>query len=374
MKNIEEFEVKVSEKDNDILNKKIDLTRWPDEINHRWSHGTDLNFLKELANYWRNEFNWRDHEKKINDIGSYRYTTKSGLKLHFLHSKSNNDNAIPLVMTHGWPGSIQEFLKIIPIIQKNSDIPIDIICPSLPGFGFSDKPKEVGMDSKQIAILQHELLIALGYDKYIVQGGDWGATISKWMAELYPDHCIGIHLNMIIAWPPVDKDPLENTSQEEQKLMANYEKYKEQGVGYYEIQKTKPQTLGYGLNDSPVGLAAWIVEKFYGWFDGEENKLVVSNDEVLAIVSLYWFSESITSSTRLYKENGDLGFSFENIKQPMAGAVFERDLIAPPRAWAEEIYNVVQWNTHKGGHFAALEQPESLSADIIDFIKKLNIV
>ena len=276
-------------------------------------------------------------------------------------------------MTHGWPGSIQEFLKIIPIIQKNSDMPIDIICPSLPGFGFSDKPKEVGMDSKQIAILQHELLIALGYDKYIVQGGDWGATISKWMAELYPDHCIGIHLNMVIAWPPADKDPLKNTSQEEQKLMANFEKYKEQGVGYYEIQKTKPQTLGYGLNDSPVGLAAWIVEKFYGWFDGEENKLVVSNDEVLAIVSLYWFSESITSSTRLYKENGDLGFSFENIKQPMAGAVFERDLIAPPRAWAEEIYNVVQWNTHKGGHFAALEQPESLSKDIIEFIKKLKI-
>ncbi len=231
MKNIEEFIVKVSEKDIDLLNKKIDLTRWPDEINHRWSHGTDLNFLKELTNYWRNEFNWRDHEKKINDIGSYRYTTKSGLKLHFLHSKSKNDNAIPLVMTHGWPGSIQEFLKIIPIIQKNSDIPIDIICPSLPGFGFSDKPKEVGMDSKQIAILQHELLIALGYDKYIVQGGDWGATISKWMAELYPDHCIGIHLNMIIAWPPADKDPLENTSQEEQKLMANFEKYKEQGVG-----------------------------------------------------------------------------------------------------------------------------------------------
>ncbi len=318
MKNIEEFIVKVSEKDIDLLNKKIDLTRWPDEINHRWSHGTDLNFLNELTNYWRNEFNWRDHEKKINDIGSYRYTTKSGLKLHFLHSKSNNDNAIPLVMTHGWPG-------------------------------------------------------ALGYDKYIVQGGDWGATISKWMAELYPDHCIGIHLNMVIAWPPADKDPLENTSQEEQKLMANYEKYKEQGVGYYEIQKTKPQTLGYGLNDSPVGLAAWIVEKFYGWFDGEENKLVVSNDEVLAIVSLYWFSESITSSTRLYKENGDLGFSFENIKQPMAGAVFERDLIAPPRAWAEEIYNVVQWNTHKGGHFAALEQPESLSKDIIEFVKKLKI-
>ena len=165
------------------------------------------------------------------------------------------------------------------------------------------------MNSKEIAKLQHELIMALGYKKYIVQGGDWGATISKWMAELFKDACIGIHLNMVIAWPPASDNPMENVTENEQKLLANYDKYKEQGFGYYEIQKTKPQTLGYGLNDSPVGLAAWIVEKFYGWFDGEDNKLVVSDDEVLAIVSLYWFTQSITSSARLYKENGDLGFS-----------------------------------------------------------------
>ena len=157
-------------------------------------------------------------------------------------------------------------------------------------------------------------------------------------------------------------------------LRSTYEKYKSHGFGYYEIQKTKPQTVGYGLNDSPVGLAAWIVEKFYGWFDGEENKLVVSNDEVLAIISLYWFTETITSSARLYKENGDLGFSFEKISQPMAGAVFKRDLVAPPRAWAEKIYNIIQWNLHDGGHFAALEKPETLSSDIINFIQKLDIV
>ena len=374
MENIEKFIINVPEKDIDLLHQKIDLTRWPDEINHKWSHGTDLNFLKELTNYWRNEFNWRDHEKKINDIGSYRYTTKSGLKLHFLHSKSEKDNAIPLVMTHGWPGSIQEFLKIIPIIQKNSDVPIDIICPALPGFGFSDKPKEIGMNSKQIANLQHELIMALGYKKYIVQGGDWGATVSKWMAELFKDHCIGIHLNMVLAWPSSDKDIMDDVTEEEKKLIDNYEKYKSHGFGYYEIQKTKPQTVGYGLNDSPVGLAAWIVEKFYGWFDGEENKLVVSNDEVLAIISLYWFTETITSSARLYKENGDLGFSFEKISQPMAGAVFKRDLVAPPRAWAEKIYNIIQWNLHDGGHFAALEKPETLSSDIINFIQKLDIV
>ena len=371
---IEQYDIKVSDEDIDLLKQKIALTRWPDEINNNWSHGTDLNFLKGLANQWSNEFDWREHEKKINDIGSYRFQTSSGLKIHYLHAKSNKDNAMALVMTHGWPGSIQEFLKIIPILQKDSPIPLDIICPALPGFGFSDKPTKVGMNSGEIAKLQHELIMALGYKKYVVQGGDWGATISKWMAELFPQNCIGLHSNMVLAWPPSDQDdPMEGVTKEEELLMGNYEKYKQEGFGYYEIQKTKPQTLGYGLNDSPVGLAAWIVEKFYGWFEGEENKLVVSNDEVLAIISLYWFSQSITSSTRIYKENGDFGFSFEKIQQPMAGALFNRDLIAPPRVWAEKIYNIVQWNTHQGGHFAALEQPETLSKDIISFLDKLDI-
>ena len=377
---IKKFKVNVSKKTLNNIYKKVREFPFNDiQQMNGWLHGTNHAYLKKISKYWTSKFNWKLQEKKINKFNNY-IANVDGINIHFIKQNGSGKKPNPLLILHGWPGSFVEFLHIVEKLTHpekfggNKEESFDVIIPSLPGFGFSDKPKEVGMDSKQIAILQHELLTALGYDKYIVQGGDWGATISKWMAELYPDHCIGIHLNMIIAWPPADKDPLENTSEDEQKLMVNYEKYKEQGVGYYEIQKTKPQTLGYGLNDSPIGLAAWIVEKFYGWFDGEENKLVVSNDEVLAIVSLYWFSESITSSTRLYKENGDLGFSFENIKQPMAGAVFERDLIAPPRAWAEEIYNVVQWNTHKGGHFAALEQPESLSADIIDFIKKLNIV
>jgi pimeloyl-ACP methyl ester carboxylesterase len=257
------------------------------------------------------------------------------------------------------------------MLHANAAKPVDIICPALPGFGFSDKPSKPGMNSKEMAKIQHELVMALGYKKYIVQGGDWGATISKWMAELFPDNCIGLHSNMVLAWPPADKDPMEGVSSEEERLLSNYDKYKQEGFGYYEIQKTKPQTVGYALNDSPVGLAAWIVEKFYGWFDGEENKLVVSDEEVQAIISLYWFSESITSSARIYKENGDLGFSFEKISQPMAGAVFKRDLIAPPRAWAEEIYNVVQWNIYDGGHFAALEKPETLSKDILNFIENL---
>lgn len=227
------------------------------------------------------------------------------------------------------------------------------------------------MNSENIARIQHELMCALGYEKYVVQGGDCGATISKWMAELYPENCIGIHLNLVIAFHPDGQDPMKGVTPNEIKLLENFNKYKSQGYGYYEIQRTKPQTIGYGLNDSPIGLAAWIAEKFYGWFDTKTNKLVVSNDEVLSIISLYWFTETATSSARLYKENGEIGFSFNKIIQPMAGAIFKKDIMIPPRAWAEEIYNVVQWNEYDGGHFAALEKPEILANDITNFISKI---
>ena len=371
---ISEFLINVPDEQISDLYNRIKHTRWPDEINDQyWSHGTKMSFLKDLSKYWVDEFNWKDQEKKINDIGSFKFKTNSGLSIHFLHAKSDHKDAVPLVMTHGWPGSIQEFIKIIPIIQKESEIPVDIICPSLPGFGFSDKPASTGMNSKEIAKLQHELVMALGYKKYVVQGGDWGATVSKWMAELFPDHCIGIHLNLVIAFPPEGENAMDGITDHELAMLENYNKYKENGFGYYEIQKTKPQTIGYGLNDSPVGLAAWISEKFYGWFEGNDNNLVVTNDEVLGIISLYWFTESITSSARLYKENGDFGFSFNSIKQPMAGAIFKKDIMLPPKVWAENIYNIVQWNEYDGGHFAALEKPMQLARDINLFIQKLNL-
>jgi len=371
---IKEFVIHIDDTDIGLLHKKIELTRWPDEINNEfWSHGTDMSFLKNLSKYWIHNFNWRAHERKLNNIGSYKFTSKSGLDIHFLHAKSNKKNALALVMTHGWPGSIQEFIKVIPLIQNQSPRPVDIICPSLPGFGFSDKPKKLGMNSEEIAKIQHELVIGLGYKQYVVQGGDWGATVSKWMAELFPENCIGIHLNLVIAFPPNTENPMEDVTENELKLLENFNKYKTQGYGYYEIQKTKPQTIGYGLNDSPIGLAAWISEKFYGWFDGNDNNLVISNDEVLSIISLYWFTESITSSVRLYKENGDFGFSFNSVQQPMAGALFNKDIMIPPRAWAEKIYNIVQWNEYDGGHFAAMEMPKELSNDVIQFINKLEL-
>ena len=373
---IKEFKIHVPDKDIEQLHQKIDLTRWPDEINdYKWTLGTKKSFLENAINVWRNDFNWREHETKLNDVGSFKYKTTSGLEIHFLHKKSNSKNAVPLLLTHGWPGSIQEFLKIIPLLTKGRNgIDFDVVCPAIPGYGFSDKPKELGINSKEVAKIEHELMIALGYKKYVVQGGDWGATISKWIAELFPDHCIGLHLNLVLAFPSEEDDPMEGVTPEEVKGMENFKKYQEKGYGYFAIQSTKPQTIGYSLNDSPVGLAAWIIEKFHAWASKESDQLVVPLDEVLAIISLYWFTESITSSARLYYENGPLGFSLNKVTQPMAGAIFEDEIARPPRIWAEKIYNIAQWNIYPGGHFAALENPEVLSNDIYNFVEKLQII
>ena len=372
---IREFKVSVDESKIDDLYKRIDLTRWPDEVNDEiWTLGTKKSFLKDAVQYWRNDFNWKIHEKQINDFGSYKFKTQDDLEIHFIHSKSDSGNSIPILITHGWPGSIQEFFKIIPLLNKDKNgLSFDVVCPSMPGYGFSDKPSQKGYDSKKIAEINHELMTALGYKKYLVQGGDWGSTVSKWSAELFPNEVLGLHLNLVIAFPPAKDDPMEGVTDQEKVLLGRYAKYLELGSGYFEIQRTKPQTLGYSLNDSPVGLAGWIIEKFHSWTDDERDKLIVSLEDVLSIVSLYWFSESITSSMRLYNENGREGFSKSKVEVPTGCALFKNEIMLPPKAWAEEIYNLVHWEHYDGGHFAALEKPETLEKDIRLFAQKLKI-
>jgi len=372
---IREFKVSVDESKIDDLYRRIDLTRWPDEVNDEiWTLGTKKSFLKDAVQYWRNDFNWKIHEKQINDLGSYKFKTKDDLEIHFIHSKSESKNSIPIIITHGWPGSIQEFFKIIPLLNKDKDgLSFDVVCPSMPGYGFSDKPSQKGYDSKKIAEINHELMTALGYKKYLVQGGDWGSTVSKWSAELFPNEVLGLHLNLVIAFPPEKDDPMEGVTDQEKVLLGRYAKYLELGSGHFEIQRTKPQTLGYSLNDSPVGLAGWIIEKFHSWTDDEKDKLIVSLEDVLSIVSLYWFSESITSSIRLYNENGREGFSKSKVEVPTGCALFKNEIMLPPKAWAEEIYNLIHWEHYDGGHFAALEKPETLERDIRLFVQKLKI-
>ena len=372
---IREFKVSVDESKIDDLYKRIDLTRWPDEVNDEiWTLGTKKSFLKDAVQYWRNDFDWKIHEKQINDFGSYKFKTKDDLEIHFIHSKSDSKNSIPIIITHGWPGSIQEFFKIIPLLNKDKDgLSFDVICPSMPGYGFSDKPSQKGYDSKKIAEINHDLMTTLGYKKYLVQGGDWGSTVSKWSAELFPNAVLGLHLNLVIAFPPEKDDAMEGVTDQEKVLLGRYAKYLELGSGYFEIQRTKPQTLGYSLNDSPVGLAGWIIEKFHSWTDDEKDKLIVSLEDVLSIVSLYWFSESITSSMRLYNENGREGFSKSKVEVPTGCALFKNEIMLPPKAWAEEIYNLIHWEHYDGGHFAALEKPETLEKDIRLFVQKLKI-
>ena len=372
---IREFKVSVDESKIDDLYKRIDLTRWPDEVNDEiWTLGTKKSFLKDAVQYWRNDFDWMIHEKQINTFGSYKFKTKDDLEIHFIHSKSGSENSIPIIITHGWPGSIQEFFKIIPLLNNDKDgLSFDVVCPSMPGYGFSDKPSQKGYDSKKIAEINHELMTALGYKKYLVQGGDWGSTVSKWSAELFPNEVLGLHLNLVIAFPPEKDDPMEGVTDQEKVLLGRYAKYLELGSGYFEIQRTKPQTLGYSLNDSPVGLAGWIIEKFHSWTDDEKDKLIVSLEDVLSIVSLYWFSESITSSMRLYNENGREGFSKSKVEVPTGCALFKNEIMLPPKAWAEEIYNLIHWEHYDGGHFAALEKPEILEKDIRLFVQKLKI-
>jgi pimeloyl-ACP methyl ester carboxylesterase len=370
---IEEFKIEIPEEEISNLRTKISLTRWPDELNtNKWALGTKLDFLQKLVKYWAKDFDWRKHEKQLNQIGSFKFTTSDGFKIHFLHSKSKNTGAIPLLMTHGWPGSIQEFIKIIPILNSGIDgISFDVVCPSIPGYGFSDKPKKFGMSSEKVAPLFHKLMINLGYEKYIAQGGDWGATISKWIAELYPENCIGLHLNLVPAFPPSNGNVTHDLSEEEIKGLENFEKYQKTGLGYYQIQMTKPQSLGYALNDSPVGLAGWIVEKFHSWTNDNLDRIVINDDEVLAIVSLYWFTQSITSSMRLYYENGIISFSPNYIETPTGGIIFDKEIVRPPKAWAKKIYNIVHWTNAEGGHFAAMENPETLANDIVSFTKEI---
>ena len=367
---IKEFNINIPEDEIKALKQKISLTRWPDELdNENWTDGTNMKFLKNLCSYWVDGFDWKKQEDILNKIGSYKFYYGDNY-IHFLHSRSSNPNAKNIIFTHGWPGSIHEFVKVIEFLNKQTKQDFNIVCPSLPGFGFSSKPKKRGTNSEAIARIQNKLMLELGYTKYIAQGGDWGATVSKWMADLFPENCIGLHLNLVIAFPP-EKNTMNGVTDHEKKLLNNYEKYKSSGYGYYEIQRTKPQTIGYLLNDSPVGLAAWISEKFYGWFEETENQIVISNDELLSIISLYWFTESGPSSARLYKENNGLGFSFNPVSQPTAGAIFKNDIMIPPKIWAEKIYNLVQWNEYDGGHFAAMEKPKELANDIVNFVNIL---
>ncbi len=374
------FKIDVKEDVIQDLHERLDKTRWPDQVGENWQYGSDLGYMKSLCHYWRHEYDWRLQEKNLNRFDQFT-TTIDERRFHFIHQRSKHKDALPLLITHGWPGSFTEFQKIIdPLTDpenhggKASDA-FHVICPSIPGYGFSEAPSTPGFDQKSAAECNIQLMQQLGYDKYGVQGGDWGSAISSWSAILAPEQICGLHLTLIFAgYPSSKRDPMEGVTDQEQTRLAERKDAMKEGTGYQQIQGTKPQTLGYGLHDSPSGLAAWITEKFHSWTDCDgsiENS--ISKDELLTNIMIYWVTGTITSSTRLYYESRHTDNKMEGkIETPTGCAIFPGELYIPPRAWAEEMYNIQHWSTmEKGGHFAAMEQPELLVEDLREFFGKL---
>tara|TARA_R110002033_G_scaffold37361_1_gene76290 strand:+ start:1708 stop:2835 length:1128 start_codon:yes stop_codon:yes gene_type:complete len=373
---IEKFKVNIPQSELDDLNDRIKKVRWPDEIkNSDWKYGTSLSYIKELANYWLEEFDWRIIEKEINSFPNF-IADVDGNQIHFLHIKSNKKNAIPIIITHGWPGSFLEMLKIIPHLTESEESPFDLVVPSIIGFGFSKKPTENGSDYGYNAELWHKLMLKLGYNKYGVQGGDIGAGISIKIAQKYPKSIIGLHLNYISdSYKPYSEEN-ENIDTHIVKFQKATQMWNEREGAYASLHSTKPLSLAYGLNDSPIGLCGWIIEKFNAWSDNNgdiENSF--TKQELLANVTLYWLTQTIHSSIRMYHEISNSRLKFEKddfVKTPVGFAKFPKEIPTPPRDYIEKGFNVVHWTEmSKGGHFPALEQPKLLADDMIRFFEKL---
>ena len=379
---VRSFNISVPDEVLTDLNDRLALTRLPDQIpGTGWDYGTNREYLKELIEYWKDEFDWRGQENQLNSFDHFK-TAINGLDVHFIHERSPVEDAVPLLLTHGWPGSFVEFVDIIgPLTDPESHggDPTDafhVVIPSLPGYAFSDKPEERGYNPERMADVLASLMERLGYERYGAQGGDWGAIIGRVLAGSYPDRLIGLHSNFLLGGPPRGtEDPEAGVPLKELELRAERARAFTNESAYQALQGTKPQSLGYGLNDSPAGLAAWIVEKFHGWSDHEGDlENVFTKDQLLTNITLYWVTQTITSASRIYYESRRtpptrrVGF----IEVPTGVAIFPKEISFMPRKWAEAQYNIVHWTIMpRGGHFAALEQPQLLVADIRKFFEGL---
>jgi pimeloyl-ACP methyl ester carboxylesterase len=369
---VEPFEVRVEAAVIDDLHIRLVQARFPDQIEGTaWDYGMPIDYLRDLVGYWRDTYDWRAQEAHLNGFAQFR-TRLDGQSVHFIHARSPHSGAVPLLITHGWPGSVVEFLDVIPLLTHPDD-PADafhVVAPSLPGYGFSEPPRTRGWDVVRIAGAFAELMARLGYGRYGAQGGDWGAQVTTRVGSLDPSHCFGIHLNMAVATPPADAPPL---SEEDQADLAAMQAFMREEAGYANEQGTKPQTLGAALNDSPSGLLAWIVEKFRAWSDCDgDPENCFTRDQLITNVMLYWVTQTAASSARLYWEHmhgGALGGA-PYVLVPTGVARYPKEPLRYPRAWVERQYNVTHWAVMpKGGHFAAMEQPELFAADVRAFFR-----
>ena len=377
MSEIRKFQLEVTDAVLDDLKKRLSMTRWPNkETPEDWSQGIPLGYMQELCDYWQHEYDWRAREERLNRFPQF-ITEIDGVDIHFIHLPSVHENARPLIITHGWPGSVVEFHKVIePLADPtahggNAEDAFHVVVPSLPGYGFSGKPEVTGWGIEKIADIWGALMARLGYDHYYAQGGDWGAMVTTHIGLQDKEHCDAIHLNMPVVIP--DANTMAELTPSEQASLMSMKFYQDWDSGYSKQQSTRPQTVGYGLVDSPSGQAAWIIEKFYQWTDCNGHpENAISRDELLDNVMMYWLSKSAASSARLYWE------SFKNPPQdevdiPTGCSIFPKEIVRPSERWIRKRFtNLKYYNElEKGGHFAAFEQPEIFLQEIRTYFRSL---
>jgi pimeloyl-ACP methyl ester carboxylesterase len=377
------FRIAVPEETLADLRERIARTRWPDEIAHSgWDYGTNRAYLEELLDYWRTGFDWRAQESRLNSI-SHFLAPVDGLNLHFLHERGRGPDPMPLVAVHGWPSTFFEMSKLVPLLTDpaahgaDPRDSFDVVVPSLPGCGFSERPRTPGMHKTRMAELFTKLMTeTLGYERFAARGGDIGAGVVARLAMDYPERVIGMHVSDVVR--PYLGPGARTFTDAERRFFEEERLWMEKEGAYDAIQATKPQTLGYGLNDSPAGLAAWIVEKYRSWSDcGGDVERRFTKDEILTQLTIYWVTETMNSANRLYYERNRhpraLGAD-DRVRVPTAVAIFPADIDKPPREWGERVYEVRRWTVMpRGGHFAAFEEPELLAADIREFFRPLRL-
>lgn len=374
------FQIQVEDAVLRDLQERLARTRFPDQLQGAgWDYGVEAGYLRGLVEHWRTRYDWRAWERRLNQLDQYK-TTIDGLEIHFIHQRSREKNALPLLIVHGWPGSFVEFYKIIgpltdPVAHGGkAEDAFHVVVPSLPGFGFSDRPREPGWSVSRMAGVLAQLMARLGYTRYGAQGGDWGANVARWLGTYDAEHVAGIHLNFLPAAPPTGvANPHEGVSQAEIERMEKRRKELEQHRAYGAIQGSRPQTLGYALNDSPAGLAAWLVDKFWAWSDhGGNLEKSFTKDELLTNVMIYWVTQTPASAARIYYERQFHTGGRKAGRVPVGCALFPREINVPPRKWVEAQLHVVHWTEMpRGGHFAALEEPQLLVDDVRTFFRKV---
>jgi pimeloyl-ACP methyl ester carboxylesterase len=377
---IEPFSIQVGDEVLSDLRARIRGTRWPDQIpGVGWEQGTEREYLRATLTFWAEEFDWREQERRLNELDHFR-AELDGVRIHFAHERARHGAGTPLILTHGWPSTFAELLPLVPLLtdprSHGIDAPaFDVVIPSLPGYGFSDRPARTGVTTRYTAGLWHRLMRGLGYERYGAQGGDFGAAVTTFMALDEPGPMLGIHLSNLDNSPYTGPGsrPL---SAAEAEYVARVRRWDETERGYSAIQSTRPQTLGYALNDSPAGLAAWILEKWRSWSDsGGDLDGRLARDFLLTTLTLFWATETIAPSMRDYYDNRRAGLYTlgreDFVDVPTGIAVFSGHLVPeapPPREWAERLYDVRRWTEMpRGGHFPAVEEPELLAGDIAAF-------